>query len=59
MPRATGEHRREVYIRTFRCPDCGMKMYAHKRGNHKTKPGHKKLLWCPWCKAEKNMVQVE
>lgn len=59
MPRATGEHRKEIYIRRFRCPDCGKEMYAHKRSNHKTKAGHKKWLWCPWCKAVKNMEQVE
>lgn len=39
MPRATGEHRKEIYIRRFRCPDCGKEMYAHKRSSHKTKAG--------------------
>ena len=59
MPRATGEHRKEYYIRLFRCPDCGREMYAPKRGGRKTKPGHLKWLWCPWCKGVKNMEQVE
>lgn len=59
MTRAAGSNRKEIYIRTFRCPDCGHEMYASKRSSHKTKIGHLKRLWCPWCKAMKNMEQVE
>lgn len=50
--------RRAFYIRTFQCPDCGKMAYASKTkgmsGN-----GHMKDLYCPWCKEEKTMEQIE
>lgn len=50
--------RRAFYIRTFRCPDCGKLVYASKTRGISFN-GHKKNLYCPWCKAEKIMEQIE
>lgn len=46
-------------IRKFQCPDCGNSMYAAKRKSRKTKPGHQKYLYCPYCKETKNFTQIE
>ena len=46
-------------IRKFQCPDCGKFMYAAKRKSRKTKPGHQKYLYCPYCKEVKNFEQIE
>lgn len=46
------------YIRTFRCPDCGNKVSASKTKGF-TGNGHIKNLYCPWCKQEKSMEQIE
>lgn len=46
-------------VRVFCCPDCNKRMYAPKNLRHMTKPGHKKVMWCPWCKENKNFEQVE
>lgn len=46
-------------IRVFRCPECKNQMYAPKGMRKMTKPGHKKSLWCPWCKEIKNFMQIE
>lgn len=58
LPRDTGGHKKSFYIRCFRCPECGHEMYAPKKSTQKTKLGHLKYLWCPWCKAVRNMEQV-
>lgn len=59
MPRNPKTSRAKPYIKTFRCPDCGKEMYAPKRGGHRTRPGHLKWLYCPWCHKIQNMTQVE
>ena len=51
--------KRNYQLRRFRCPECGKEMYATKRGGHRTRPGHLKWLYCPWCHKTQNMVQVE
>lgn len=48
----------QFYIRTFQCPDCGNKMFASKLNGFAAN-GHKKDLYCPWCKTEKTMEQTE
>lgn len=45
-------------IRTFQCPGCGNKVTASKL-KEPTNNGHVKNLYCPWCKEEKPMEQVE
>lgn len=48
---------RKFYIRTFQCPDCGQKICASKIKD-RTNNGHIKTLYCPWCKADKEMEQI-
>lgn len=50
--------RRAFYIRTFQCPDCGNMIYASKSKGI-TYNGHMKDLYCPWCKEDKTMEQIE
>lgn len=51
--------RRNFFIRTFRCPICLNYMYAPKISNRMTAGGHEKKLWCPYCRIEVNMEQVD
>ena len=46
-------------IRIFCCPVCGGIMYAPKKSCGRTVIGHKKKLWCPYCRREKNFEQIE
>lgn len=46
------------YIRTFKCLDCGNKLYASKLKKF-TKNGHLKDMYCPWCKKTKTMKQID
>ena len=50
---------RNYYIRTFRCPVCLNVMYATKPSYTMTKKGHEKKIWCPFCKMEINMEQID
>ena len=45
-------------IRIFKCPDCGNKMYAPKNVEFMTHGGHKKKMFCAFCKDIKNMTQI-
>ena len=47
---------RKVYLREFKCPDCGTFMRAAK--HRLTEKGHIKTMWCPMCKEERDFVQV-
>ncbi|MCI9541474.1 MAG: hypothetical protein HFG39_10570 [Lachnospiraceae bacterium] len=48
----------QFYFRTFQCPDCGNKMFASKMKGFEAN-GHRKNLYCPRCKTEKTMEQIE
>lgn len=45
-------------VRTFKCPVCESLAFASKVGSI-TKNGHKKKLYCPYCKKRRNMRQVD
>ena len=49
--------RRKFCIRTVQCPGCGNKVFATKLKSP-TGDGHIKTMYCPWCKADKDMEQV-
>lgn len=44
-------------IRTFQCPSCKNKVFATKL-KRPTENGHIKTMYCPWCKADRDMEQV-
>lgn len=50
--------RKAYEIRFFRCPGCGNTLTASKweYGTHR---GHVKTMWCPFCKADKDMKQTD
>lgn len=50
--------KRQMTERRFKCPDCQAVMTAYKSSAKRTAAGHKKTMWCPWCKAEKNFIQI-
>lgn len=45
-------------VRIFRCDVCGHKRPATKRKG-RTVAGHKKNMWCPWCKDTTEHTQTE
>lgn len=51
--------KRNVTMRVFKCPYCNFKTIAYKSSARRTKKGHLKNLWCPFCKDEHNFIQVE
>jgi transcription elongation factor Elf1 len=50
--------KRNVTERRFKCPKCGFITVAYKRSNHRTKQGHQKNLYCPFCKDTHNFTQL-
>ena len=50
--------KQQVFQRWFKCPDCKCMQSAFKASSHKTKEGHVKDMWCPWCKKVEKFVQV-
>lgn len=51
--------KRKYKIRSFRCPECNKTMYASKNVGNMTASGHKKVMWCPYCKTFRGMIQIE
>ena len=57
MWRPRNKDPRLLQKRDFRCTNCGRERPAAKRRSL-TKPGHIKTMWCPWCMAETDHVQL-
>ncbi len=45
----------KVFLRDFKCPECGTTMQMPKR--RLTGNGHIKTMWCPRCKQMRDFVQ--
>ena len=45
-------------MRVFKCPVCGGVLLAAKKSNKRTKVGHIKDLFCPYCNDVRKFVQV-
>ena len=45
--------------RIFACPDCEQRLTAWKLASRMTPIGHKKTMWCPYCKRVETFTQVE
>lgn len=50
--------KRNVSERRFKCPKCGFIATAYKKSSRRTPEKHLKNLWCPFCKAEHNFIQL-
>lgn len=48
----------KYYRRYFICPRCGTVNSATKRVDKRTKPGHRKWLWCYKCRRKINQIQI-
>ena len=49
--------RRIVYIRWFKCPECGTIVTATK--GQMTSNGHVKTMRCPICREEQSFMQID
>ena len=45
-------------MRVFKCPVCGGVLLASKKANKRTKIGHEKDMFCPYCNSERRFVQI-
>ena len=50
---------RTFIMRQFICPNCLKIVTAAKKANQKTKVGHIKHMWCPYCKSYQGFIQQE
>lgn len=50
--------RRAYEIRFFRCPGCA-NIFSASKLEHQTTNGHIKTIWCPFCKKDMDMTQVD
>lgn len=44
--------------RRFKCPNCEYVATAFKKSSRRTKVGHLKKMYCPFCKEEHNFTQI-
>lgn len=51
--------RQPVFERWFKCPKCSALLSAYKSAAKKTAAGHIKTMWCPWCKKERDFIQIK
>lgn len=49
--------KRNTTERRFKCNCCGAIMTAYKSSAKRTKDGHIKTMYCPWCKDVKDFTQ--
>lgn len=49
--------KRSVTERRFKCNECGAIITAFKSSAKRTKTGHIKTMYCPWCKEVKDFTQ--
>ena len=47
-----------VTERRFKCPSCNYVYTAYKNSARRTKQGHLKKLYCPFCKDTHNFIQL-
>lgn len=45
-------------LSTFVCPDCGKTFPLMRNHGEQRKRGHKKDIWCPYCKDTKQFIEV-
>lgn len=51
--------RRRTERRDFYCLKCGKETIPIMRNvGHLREQGHRKKLWCPWCKTEVNCIEI-
>lgn len=46
-------------MRVFECTQCHKKMYAAKGSGIKTSKGHIKMMFCPYCHCDQNLIQID
>ena len=51
--------RRKTVTHPFYCLKCGRETLNLPRYvSHQYQKGHRKKLWCPWCKTEVNCIEI-
>ena len=51
--------RNDSIIAYYKCPDCQNVLSIPRQGGRRRERGHKKDLWCPFCKEDKTFVEVD
>ena len=46
-----------IVIHACQCPNCGRYMFVPRRKNKLRERGHRKRLYCPYCKRVTNMYE--
>ena len=50
--------KQNITERRFKCPTCNFVATAYKKSSRRTSKDHLKKMWCPFCKTERNFVQL-
>ena len=50
--------RREYTVSQCICPQCGHMFPIPRKAGRPREKGHKKRIWCPWCKKIQNMTEI-
>lgn len=51
--------RNDAVISYYKCPSCGKVLSIPRQSGKLRGRGHKKDIWCPFCKEEKTFVELE
>lgn len=51
--------KRRFEISRLFCPVCENKFPIPRRKDKRRKNGHKKDIWCPYCKEVKTMIEIK
>ena len=48
------------YVRSdFYCPNCGKSVSIQRRKGYQRASGHRKKMYCPWCRNTLNMIECK
>jgi transposase-like protein len=51
--------RNDATIAYYKCPECKKVLSVPRQIGRRRERGHKKDLWCPFCKAERTFVEMD
>lgn len=51
--------KRRIVQNAVVCPSCGQKIEFWRYATHQHKAGHRKPMWCPFCKKRQKMIEIK